>query len=232
MLSTKPRPRIMTDNAGAETCPAVSPQAKEPKAKKGELAPHSARDVALADRLQARRRAKPPLSQMTVEMNCGGATLSYKHSDQALAAMRLMDVLATGDASFSLGILGQLANIASLGNEVVGKELDFALAIVKAVDPKDELEALLATQMAAVHISTMAMARRLRNAELIETRDSASGAFNKLARTFTTQIEALKKHRANGEQTVRVEHVHVHAGGQAVVGNLGTGGVAKSKATP
>jgi hypothetical protein len=31
-------------------------------------------------------------------------------------------------------------------------------------------------------------------------------------------IEALNRHRGKGQQKVTVEHVHVHAGGQAVVG--------------
>jgi len=31
--------------------------------------------------------------------------------------------------------------------------------------------------------------------------------FNKLARTFAAQVEALKRYRTGGEQTVRVEHV-------------------------
>jgi hypothetical protein len=33
-------------------------------------------------------------------------------------------------------------------------------------------------------------------------------------------VEALAKLRRGGEQTVRVEHVHVHEGGQAIVGNV------------
>jgi hypothetical protein len=46
--------------------------------------------------------------------------------------------------------------------------------------------------------------------------DSAERALNKLARTF--KIEALKRYRSGGEQKVTVEHVHVHKGGQAIVG--------------
>ena len=45
---------------------------------------------------------------------------------------------------------------------------------------------------------------------------------NKLMRTFTMQMETLKRHRSSGEQKVVVEHVHVYAGGQAVVGNVKT----------
>ncbi|QYO75075.1 hypothetical protein [Devosia salina] len=45
---------------------------------------------------------------------------------------------------------------------------------------------------------------------------------NKLARTFTTQMETLKKFRSKNEQRVVVEHQHVHVypGGQAVVGTV------------
>jgi hypothetical protein len=46
----------------------------------------------------------------------------------------------------------------------------------------------------------------------------------KLLRTFTAQTEALAKLRRGGEQTVRVEHVHVYEGGQAIVGSVETGG--------
>jgi hypothetical protein len=32
------------------------------------------------------------------------------------------------------------------------------------------------------------------------------------------QVEALQRYRGKGQQKVTVEHVHVHAGGQAIVG--------------
>jgi hypothetical protein len=43
---------------------------------------------------------------------------------------------------------------------------------------------------------------------------------NKLSRTYATLLEALNRHRGKGQQKVTVEHVHVHAGGQAVVGTV------------
>jgi hypothetical protein len=47
---------------------------------------------------------------------------------------------------------------------------------------------------------------------------------NKLSRTYATLLEALNRHRGKGQQQVRVEHVHVHEGGQAIVGNVETKG--------
>jgi hypothetical protein len=51
---------------------------------------------------------------------------------------------------------------------------------------------------------------------------------NKLSRTYATLLEALNRHRGKGRQKVTVEHVHVHSGGQAVVGKVETPG----KGTP
>ncbi len=83
---------------------------------------------------------------------------------------------------------------------------------------------MLATQMAAVHNATMVFARRLNGVETVPQQDSAARAFNQLARTFAAQVEALKRYRNGGNQNVTVKHVHVHDGGQAVVGNVSAGG--------
>jgi len=58
----------------------------------------------------------------------------------------------------------------------------------------------------------------------ITQQDAAERALNKLARTFATQMEALKRYRTSGQQKVTVEHVTVNAGGQAIVGAVETGG--------
>jgi hypothetical protein len=98
------------------------------------------------------------------------------------------------------------------------------LAVVKSLEPRNELESLLATQMAAVHAATMLMACRLASSTNLKQQDSAERSLNKLARTFATQLETLKRYRTGGEQKVTVEHAHVHHGGQAIVGTVSTGG--------
>jgi hypothetical protein len=47
--------------------------------------------------------------------------------------------------------------------------------------------------------------------------------------TFALQMETLKKYRSSGEQRITVQHVTVNDGGQAVVGNVNTGGNAMNK---
>jgi hypothetical protein len=104
-------------------------------------------------------------------------------------------------------------------------ELNFAVSVVQAVKPRDEIEALLATQMAAIHTATMTAAWRLAKSEHIPQRDSASRMLNQCARTSAAQMEVLKKYRSNGEQIVKMQHVNVGNGGQAVITDtMQTGG--------
>lgn len=91
-------------------------------------------------------------------------------------------------------------------------------AVLVDGQPRDELEAMLAVPMGAIHTATMMMASRLNHVETIPQQESAERALNKLARTFAPQMEALKRYRTGGQQRVTVEHVTVNAGGQAIVG--------------
>jgi hypothetical protein len=139
---------------------------------------------------------------------------------QVHAHVLLMEALGTTDPDFLDGILLQLLNAGSRAGKVDERGLNFLLSVVKGVKPRDQVEALLAAQMAAVHAATMTFAFRLGRTETIPQQDSAERAFNKLARTFAAQVEALKRYRSRGDQTVRVEHVTVNEGGQAIVGNV------------
>lgn len=130
---------------------------------------------------------------------------------------------------FARGILNQLINVGSQGPTVDDKGTAFVSAIVSGIEPKDQIEAMLAAQMAAVHNATMTFARRLAHVENIKQQDSASRAFNQLARTFTAQVEALKRYRTGGQQHVTVKHVTVNDGGQAIVGNVSHGGQGAGK---
>jgi hypothetical protein len=96
---------------------------------------------------------------------------------------------------------------------------DYAFAAVHSLGARDGLEALLAVQMVGVHSLAM---KFLATAALKDQTDygveASINRANRLLRTFATQVEALKKYRSKGEQHCTVEHVHVHSGGQAVVG--------------
>jgi hypothetical protein len=177
----------------------------------------------------ARRKETPPAPRMKVSEKEGIAQISLDHHEPAIGHLLLMEALGTTDLDFLGGLLEQLANAGSQGRKVDERGLNFMLSVVRGVEPKNEVEAMLSAQMAAVHMATMTFARRLTHAETLPQQDSAERAFNKLARTFTAQVEALKRYRTGGEQKVTVEHVHVHHGGQAIVGNVSHGGRGSKK---
>lgn len=130
----------------------------------------------------------------------------------------------TKDIDFAEGIITQLTNIGSKGPKIDEKGTDFVTSIVVGIKPQDQIETMLAAQMAAVHNATMTFSRRLAHVDNIPQQDSASRAFNQLARTFAAQVEALKRYRTGGQQNVTVKHVTVNEGGQAIVGNVSHGG--------
>jgi hypothetical protein len=93
------------------------------------------------------------------------------------------------------------------------------------MSPRDECEGMIAAQLIACHHAAMESYRRamLPEQPFEGWREQLNQA-NKLSRTYATLLEALNRHRGKGQQKVTVEHVHVHEGGQAIVGNVTPGG--------
>ncbi len=98
------------------------------------------------------------------------------------------------------------------------------IAAVEAVAPKDPLEAMLVVQAVCSHHWSMKTLGHAQKAGLPEIRDRHLKLAFRLMTIFRDHLTALDRHRRGGEQRVRVEHVHVHAGGQAIVGNINKGG--------
>jgi hypothetical protein len=80
-------------------------------------------------------------------------------------------------------------------------------------------------QLLAAHNAAMECYRRAMFGEQsFEGRRENLSQANKLSRTYAVLLDALNHHRGKGQQKVTVEHVHVHSGGQAVVGMVETPG--------
>jgi hypothetical protein len=111
------------------------------------------------------------------------------------------------------------------------KQMVATVAALHGIKPRDELEGMMAAQMLAAHNAAMECFRRAMLPEqTVEGRQDNLNAANKLSRTYAVLVETLNKHRGKGQQKVTVEHVHVHSGGQAIVGHVeGAGGGARTK---
>jgi hypothetical protein len=82
------------------------------------------------------------------------------------------------------------------------------------IDPA-ELDAVIAI---LTHALTMRSLGNLNRSSNIQQQDSNALTAARLTKAFASQMDSLVKLRRGGEQRVVVEHVHIHAGAQAIVG--------------
>ena len=110
--------------------------------------------------------------------------------------------------------------------EVRQRQYNAAIAGLIGIGPKDEIESMIGAQLIATHNAAMECYRRaMMGEQTFEGRRENLSQATKLSRTYAVLLDALNRHRGKGgQQKVTVEHVHVHAGGQAVVGMVETPG--------
>ena len=133
---------------------------------------------------------------------------------------RFLEAFGSQDPDFVFELLRQVANTTSNSRFSDERGIKFMMSGIRGLKPRDQTEAMIGAQMAAVHSATMTAANRLAHAETLAEMDSAERAMNKLGRTFAVLVEALKRYRNGGEQKVMVQHMSIAEGGQAIVGNL------------
>jgi len=99
-----------------------------------------------------------------------------------------------------------------------------AITALAEYAPTNAIEASLAAQMTATgEAALMFMERATRKDQSTEVIDLNVVRATRLMRLHLKQIEAMQKLKGKaGQQKVTVEHVHVHEGGQAIVGAVST----------
>jgi hypothetical protein len=201
---------------------------------------------------KARRRTKARTPRIAINIEdrgTAGRALYPDHCDEEGHRYRLADTFGTRSLEFVRAMLN------GLGNATADHSLDYdfspgrsnqvamnaALAVISGVQPKDEIEAMLAAHMAVTNIALLELVARTRGSianhkyeggDGIKRLDGLGNLTNKFMRTYIKQVEGLTRKRRKGEQNIRVKHVHVYAGGEAIVGNVshrGGRGTAKNE---
>jgi hypothetical protein len=164
-------------------------------------------------RAKARRRAP----RFAVERQPGKPVrkpvrLNPTQVHPGVAAVRMMNALGTTSVDLADRLVGQILNTTHLqpsGQPISEQNLNAAVAAVTGIGPRDEAEAMLAAQMVGVHWTAMELLRQVgATGNRLQFIDAGNLAM-KLLRTYTAQIEALKRYRSAGEQRVVVQHQHV-----------------------
>lgn len=146
--------------------------------------------------------------------------ISIDHPDPEAGERLMAETFGVADSDAMYGILKQLVKASVNGNKLDHADLAFMISMMQAIKPRDSIEAMLAAQMVAVHVTAMRSAHHLARAGDIQNQDSAARALGKLVRIFPAQIEALNRYRHNGEPAITVQNLSVQDGGKAIVGNV------------
>jgi len=133
-------------------------------------------------------------------------------------------VTGTKDVGLAKHLVGQAANSFATKKDMSDATrcelFNNATKLMEGIGPQDSIEGMLASQMVAIHELAMDNARKGSCVSVsAEIRQKYISNSMKLSRTFTSQIDALKRYRSKGAQKITVEHVTVEAGAQAIVGS-------------
>jgi len=117
-------------------------------------------------------------------------------------------------------IMSPLINlIANRDGDDAGSALNKSITLIAASDPKNQLELMLATQLAMTHITLGKSARLLdQNYKDVQTINSLGNLYTKLSRLGIDQINTLERMKGKGQQKIIVEKINIEAGGKAAIG--------------
>jgi len=180
-------------------------------------------------------RKTPPPVKVRLKRVSGYEGIPYPPDGQAREWwQRLRNAFGTTSSTFVAASLQQLIAAARLPNSGLSEiAVNASLAFIEGAEPQGEVECALVMQMACTHTAAMSVLGTFAGAyghgRDVPLKASAAA---RLMRAYATQVETLRRLRNGGSQVVRVEHVHVNEGGQALIGNVrkdGSGGESEAK---
>jgi hypothetical protein len=145
----------------------------------------------------------------------------------------LRSISGSENDDFSNMLVNQVANALWRGHcdsDEQTRQITAMPAVMIGMKPRDALEGMLIAQLIATYNAAMECYRRATiTDQSCEARRENLTQASKLSRTYAALTEALDRHRGKGHQRITVEHVNVHAGGQAIVGDVTSGGKRSQK---
>ncbi len=107
--------------------------------------------------------------------------------------------------------------------KILAERTQTANAIIKSLENTDVLKTMLATQMFEIYEQHERVSKQVMSSiNYPEQYQRCINSLTKLSNVFIQQVGLMQKLMGQGQQKVMVEHVHVHNGGQAIVGNIET----------
>jgi hypothetical protein len=126
----------------------VKRKKREPDTEQATYSATEPERAALSKQIE-RLATEPPAPRIKMKDGGKGKAISLDHPNVDVAVGLLKEALGTASSDFANGLLMQL--FSSQGGNIDEKELNFMLAVIAGIKPNDQLEAMLAAQMATVH---------------------------------------------------------------------------------
>jgi hypothetical protein len=101
--------------------------------------------------------------------------------------------------------------------------LNAALALIDSLQPRSEMEALMAVQIVATGLSGLRFLRQSQHHMDESFIDIYGGYAIKLIKLQNELLQTLDRNRRGHKQTVQARDVHIHSGAQGVVGIINSG---------
>jgi hypothetical protein len=178
-------------------------------------------DLASLATIDARRKARGRPAEIRTELKGNVLEIRPDHPDTVVGGAVLANAMGAASAPFVEQLLNQIMAGAKLKDGTIDVvSVNAALAVTQGIQPRDEVEAMLAAQMVAINRAMVKAAGMFDAAHMLPQWTAGELALNRLARTYAQQVDTLKRYRSTGEQKVTVQHVTVNEGGQAVVGEV------------
>jgi len=156
-----------------------------------------------------------------------------KHSDAVNKFnANIMEITGASNSSMGIDLLVKAGNSLTLNFNNVKETvalLENLAHSMRSLAPQDEYEGQLIAQLVVLHNHAMNWLGKAHRTDRVDFANTYLNAASKLLTRHHETLDALIKYRRRGEQRVYVEHVHVHEGAQAIVGNVNTRGGEKGK---
>lgn len=142
---------------------------------------------------------------------------------QNLLAAELHKVTGVIDIHVSQQLIKETTASIASGDadlEQLKQLLNMVLEILKEMAPKDVFEGMLACRMIMLHFMGTKELEKAQHCKDLGTSTQYISRASKLLRLWNEAKDRWDKNRRPADQTMKIEHVHVNAGGQAIVGSV------------
>jgi hypothetical protein len=160
----------------------------------------------------------PPRVELK-RLSCESGKIYPPDGDGASWWASLKQAFGTCSSAFVDAALSQLQAAARLPDGGISENgINAALAMIKGAGARNEMEAATLVQMACAHMAAMAILSRMGGAHGGPRNVGAyARAAATLMRAYAVHVETLRRLQNGNSQILRVEHVHIHEGAQAVI---------------